>query len=77
MCFRELAGSPEEAEQRLARRFGEAETALRGLGIRINRLSTEEAARVLRQYTDAQGRAALPGVDYTTDIIEGETCSPR
>lgn len=77
MSFRELADSPEEAEQKLARRFGEAETALRGLGIRITRLSNEEAARVLRQCTGAQGRAALPGVDYIADVIQGETCSTR
>lgn len=77
MCFREFAGSPVEAEQKLARRFGEAETALRGIGIRITRLSNEEAARVLRQCTGAQSRAALPGVDYTTGVIQGETCLPR
>lgn len=77
MSFRELADSPQEAEQKLARRFGEAETALRGLGIRITRLCNEEAARVLRQCTGAQGRAALPGVDYIVDVIKGETCSTR
>lgn len=77
ICFRETGGLPVTAEQKLTRRLSEAETVLRGLGINVHRLSRKEIALALRQSANGEDSTSSAEADHTTDIIQGETCSPR
>lgn len=69
ICFRDPSpGTPETAAARLGHRIEEAETLLRGLGIRLTRLEETEATYLLARASDpespvrASADAAVSGV---------------
>ena len=68
--FRER-GARDEAATRLAHRAEEAETLLRGLGIKLTHLAPPEVAELLARASDPESAPQPHGVALTGEVVEG------
>ncbi len=71
VCFREAAGSLDEAGVRLRRRIDEAASLLRGIGVILRRLNSAELARYLRACADPEGPHPEVGCDVSSSTVTG------
>lgn len=71
VCFRDAAAPQADASARLTRKIDQAQNLLRGLGVSLRRLSSDEAGRYLRTCGDPEGQPPPVGADLTLSTVEG------
>jgi hypothetical protein len=72
VCFREPpGGSPEESKSRLHHRVEESAALLRGMGVRLSRLESEEATDLLVRASDPEAAPPPRGAFVGDEPVEG------
>jgi hypothetical protein len=72
VCFREpRGGSPEEATARLDHRVEESATLLRGMGVHLSRLETEQATELLVRASDPEAAPPPRGTFLGHEPVKG------
>lgn len=70
ICFRSSLETP-EAEMQLRRRVEQAQGLLRGLGIALHPLQTEEAAACVSAVADPEQTSPDRSIDHSAEVVEG------
>jgi len=71
ICFRDTGGDQAAAAQRLGHRVEEAETLLRGMGVRLARLEGTDAVALVARASDPGRSPSVARSSLPEDVVEG------